>query len=272
MTSANNATTGITERRKLYAERCANLMQALEFQRSILLGGPPDGPVVTQAVAKVLSETLGPDSAEDLFARVDAMWAAWVRPGAISSRYRETIEHNARMVILACVRDVLRVHELVAVIRAVARDTLGRLLGDDERRLLNDSDAPRIREAITAGAAQIPLFLAYGVPTMPLGSAEEIADRRVGSPTELLGLLPVLVETHGGYRAYAERITPELSERLLSAWGLKGERKWNELRAALWEIAPALGETSTLRKDWEAFCRGRGLVLGATRARRERRR
>ena len=43
-------------RRKLYAERCADLMHALELQRSILLGMQPEGPDVRQAVAKVLGD------------------------------------------------------------------------------------------------------------------------------------------------------------------------------------------------------------------------
>jgi hypothetical protein len=252
----------LAQRRLLSAERCENLIQALQLMSAVLRGTPAGGNEVREEVARCLSEGLSQDKLEAAFDRVDAVWAAWNRPD-LSSRNRESIERHARVVVLAAAEQAANFIRLSRSARALARRRMGRVLGPDEDALLQERANETEAAELLDGTPHLQRTLC--------GDLEVGRDDGVTVDTAADAELPAVPEllrwliAHNGYPDLASRLTDEHAERLVRAWPKSAGRprggepsSWAVIRSVLAELD--LGESENARKDWEAFRRESGFA------------
>jgi hypothetical protein len=119
-TTPDPESVGLAQRRLFYAERCENLIEALQFLSAVLRKIPAAGNDTRDATARVLAERLPPEQLEVAFQRIDAMWAAWTRPDTGSDRNRKSVQRHARMALLATVDHAAQFIHLSKTTRALA--------------------------------------------------------------------------------------------------------------------------------------------------------
>jgi hypothetical protein len=250
----------LTQRRLVYAERCENLIQALQFVSSVLRRAPAGGNAVRDETAHRLSERLPPELLEDAFDRIDAAWAAWNRPDT-SPRNRESVQRHARMVLLAAVQQAANFVHLSKVTRASARSRAGYSLSAEEQDLVESHDEATVAGGLLDGEPYLAKTL-YGDLQYERDDGvtlETIATAELPPVPELVRYLV----SNNGYPDVASTLTDEQAERLVRAWPKSagrppdGERaNWGVIVQILADLG--LGRSANVRKDLEAFRRENG--------------
>lgn len=261
-TAPDSGSDGLTQRRLLYAEKCENLIQALQFVSAVLRKAPAGRNDTRNATARVLAERLPPDALEDAFQRIDAVWAAWTRPETGIDRNREAVQRHARMALLAAVDQTVQLLRLLKVTRALARSRVGYALDAEEESLTQSADA-----AVTAkllDGKTYPLKTLYGDLEYRLDealTAQTAADAELPKAPELVRWLT----RHNGCPELASKLTDEQADRLVRVWPKRAGRpqrgeiaSWKVISNILGDIG--LGGPADMRKDWEAFCRENGMI------------
>jgi hypothetical protein len=248
--------------RAFYAQKCRNLKAALTVLEATLGGGEVAPPVrprpMLQSFAASTAEAAEATHLEAMFNRIDAVWAAWVRGGPVTSRQRATVELHARMTLLAAVEQVTTAAKWTRVAGALARARLGRDQADGDRALLVD---PIAKDALALLEGRpVPFWTINGVIAIGPWS---VADLAAGTTIEAAGELRGLF-AESGYPEFAARLTPEHARLLVGAWSRDPGRPsdgrmsdWNTIRFVVREIG--LGSSKTLHKDWQAFRRRRDI-------------
>jgi hypothetical protein len=221
----------LTQRRLFYAERCENLIQALQFQLAVLRDTAAGGNETREAVARELAARVPEDKLEALFARIDALWAAWTRPET-STRNRETVERHARMALLAAVDQAVGILRVDRAQRALARRRLKRALGAEDEALVSAPEAAAAA-ALLEGKRHL-VWTVYG--TLEYGPEEEASDATIadGEPPDAASLIRWLV-TQNGCPDLAQKLGDEQAERLAHAWPKHAGRP-RRGRVANWDV------------------------------------
>jgi hypothetical protein len=265
-----------------YAERCDNLSEVMKMQANLLREAVPvDASPERRAIIGALPQSMTVEIAENLFARIDAAWAAWNRPGLASNRNAESVARHVRRVFLAALDAAARFLDLQRAARAGARQKLGGELNDEDRAVLAGPDADLAREFIEG--RPVLLETVYGIQMVaPDASIEQMAK---GRETDEAGLVRFLF-AQNGYPRQAGRLTANAATAALDAWrnakpgrprnGESYEPKWDLLVEIIEGLDAYPNEGSdkpdkqrqkrkeALRKDWEAFVRERGTASKVT--------
>lgn len=253
---------GLAQRRLYYAERCENLIQALQFASAVLRKTPAGGNDARSATARDLAERLPPEELEAAFQRIDATWAAWNRPDA-SPRNRDSVQRHARMALLAAVDQAAQFIHVSMVARALARQRAGRTLDPEDEALI----ASRSEATAAAGLLDGKPHL---VKTL-CGDLQYERDEAVAAGTAADAELPQTPELvrwltrHNGHPDLASKLTDEQADLLVRAWPKRAGRprggevaNWNVILHTLRDLD--LGTSANVRKDWEAFRRENGMA------------
>ena len=202
----------LEQQRLLYAERCENLIAALQFVSAVLRKAPAGGNDTRDARARCLSECLPPEEIQAAFERIDATWAAWNRPDT-SPRNRESVQRHARMVLLAAVDQAMKFIQLSQIARALARRRVGYVLSAEEEALTQGLEA-----ATAAGLLDgkpHPIRTLCGDLQYERGeavTAEAAADTELPQAAELIRRLI----RENGYPDLASKLTDEHADRGMS--------------------------------------------------------
>jgi hypothetical protein len=252
---------GLAQRRLLYAERCENLIQALQFVAAVLRKTPVGGNEAREAIASWLSENLPAGELQAAFERIDATWAAWNRPD-IGARNRESVERHARMALLAAVDQAAKVLRLLKVARAQAKRRAGQALDTEEKALLAKQPEATAAEGLLDGKPQLVWTLCGDLQyefedTVTVETAANAERQRA------IKLVRWLTRANG-YPDLAMKLTDEQIDRLVQAWPKRAGRprggqpaSWDIITDVLTDLG--LGGTANVRKAWEAFRRENGM-------------
>ncbi|MGO9834573.1 MAG: hypothetical protein ACLP1X_10180 [Polyangiaceae bacterium] len=263
MTADDTRTGGLARRRLFYAERCENLMQAMQLQAAVLRGIPAGGNEIRDVVARLLSERLPPDELERSFEKIDAVWAAWTRP-TFSRRNRDSVELHARMALLASIEQASGFVQVARAVRALARWRLGRAIDEHDKALVAGPEAAAAAELLEGKPYRV--WTIYGVEEISWDSdsagvpgSEAAAEADLPRPE---GLVQWLV-TQNGYPDVAQRLTDDQAARLVEVWPKQagrprggGTANWDVIRHTLVDLGL---DSAHVQKEWEAFRRRNGL-------------
>jgi hypothetical protein len=253
---------GLAQRRLFYAERCENLIQALQFVSAVLRKTPAGGNDIRDARARCLSDRLPPEMLEAEFGRIDATWAAWNRPDT-SPRNRESVGRHARMALLAAVDQAAQFIDLSKVTRALARSRAGYALSAEEEALVQNRTEATVAAGLLDGKPHLLKTLCGDVQYVrdEAFTAETAVDAELPQPPELIRWLT----EQNGYSDLASKLTDEQADRLVRAWPKHAGRprggelaNWNVILHILGDLD--LGKSANVRKDWEAFRRENGMA------------
>ncbi len=253
----------LAQRRLLYAERCENLIQALQLLSAVLRKTLAGGNDTRDATARDLAERLPPEQLEAAFQRIDAMWAAWTRPDTGGARNRESVQRHARMALLAAVDQAAQFIHLTKVTRALARSRAGHALSAEEETLIQNSGDVTIAAGLLDGKPHTISTLSGALEYQPddAVTAGTAADAELPSAPELVHWLI----NHNGHPDLASKLTDEQADRLVRAWWKRAGRppsgevaNWKVILDILGELD--LGRSANVRKDWERFRRENGMA------------
>lgn len=252
----------LMQRRLLYAEKCENLMQALQFVSAVLRKVPAGGNDTRNTTARVLAERLPPDALEGAFQRIDSVWAAWTRPETGIDRNREAVQRHARMALLAAVDQTVQFLRLLKVTRALAQSRAGYAVDAEEESLAQSADAEMAAELLDGKT--YPLKTLYGDLEYQLDegfTAQTAADAELPKAAEIVRWLI----RHNGSPELASKLTDEEAERLVGVWPKRAGRpqdgetaSWKVISKVLGDLG--LGGPADMRKDWESFRRENGMT------------
>jgi hypothetical protein len=254
--------------RLLYAARCENLMQAMQFQAAVLRGTPAGGNEIRDAAARELAQRLPVDELKRAFERIDAVWAAWTRP-TVNKRNRDSVRLDARLALLASVEQASDFIQVSLAMRALARSRLGLVLDADENALVVGPAAPAAAELLAGKPYRV--WTVYGLVEIRLDAAgapgaEAAAEAEVPRPE---GLVQSLVEQNG-YPDVAERLTDEQAARLVESWPKQAGRprggqtpSWEVIRHVLVDLGLDSAHVDT---EWRAFRKRRGAAKASAAA------
>jgi hypothetical protein len=261
-TTLKVAADALAQRRLFCAERCKNLIQALEFMAAVLHKTSAGGNDVRDAMARNLAESLPLEELEAAFEKIDALWAEWNRPGT-APRNREAVEHRARMALLAAVEQAKRFIHRSKAVRAVARQRIGSPLDAEDEVLIARSSEAKVAAGLLDGGVQ-PSQPSYGVIQYEREEAvtnQTAADAELPPPGEIVRWLI----RENGYPDLAVKLTDAQAERLVEMWPERTGRprrghlaSWDVISQILVDLR--LGGSANVRKDWEKFRRENRMV------------
>ena len=261
-TTPKLAADAFAQRRLFFAERCENLIQALQNTVAVLRNTSTGGNEVRDRTARHLAEGLPREGMEAVFAKIDALWAEWLRPGT-APRNREAVEYGARMALLAAVEQATQFIRMSKIARAVARQRIGRPLDAEDEALLASGAEATVAAGLLDGEIH-PILPAYGVVHFERDeavTAETAADDELPQPLELVQWLV----RENGYPEVAVKVTDEQATGLVEAWPKQPGRprhgnlaSWDSIAQILVDLQ--LGGSANIRKDWEKFRRENAMV------------
>jgi hypothetical protein len=256
-TTPKLAADAFAQRRLFFAERCENLIQALQFTAAVLRETSAGGNDVRDETARNLAEGLPREELEAAFEKIDAMWAEWLRPGT-APRNREAVEQRARMALLAAVEQATRFIHVSKIARALARQRTGITLdAEDEALVARSSEAKVAAELLDGGV--YPILTSYGVVQHEGDEAVTAKTAADADPPQPGALVRWLIRENG-YPDLAVKLSDAQAERLAEMWPERAGRprrghlaSWDVISQILVDLQ--LGGSANVRKDWEKFRR-----------------